>query len=236
MQFMFAEMERDRPYRVVVTVPRDRYVGDRLIARHFRSATYTAGIVYATDGDEAMRIAETRGLVPESAEVVTAHQVSLAEALSGRCAGFTLVEMLASIAVIAMLLAIAAPALAAARSAAREAACRSNLHQQAIATQAYAADHRAMPETAAAHDLPSGAQRCAADSTSQPSYHYVAPLAFHDYRRNPPRPITAAAALVLNFDTNGQIPVWIERERMHDRRERLYSDFLGRVRRTGVRP
>lgn len=46
--------------------------------------------------------------------------------------GFTLVELLVSIAVVAMLAALLFPAVQAARSAAREAGCMNNLHQFAV--------------------------------------------------------------------------------------------------------
>ncbi|HAL91960.1 MAG TPA: hypothetical protein DCM68_02915 [Verrucomicrobia bacterium] len=56
-------------------------------------------------------------------------------------AGFTLVELLAVLAVIGLLAAILAVSMPAAKAAADAAACRSNLRQLAAANLAYAADH-----------------------------------------------------------------------------------------------
>ena len=58
----------------------------------------------------------------------------------GRRGGFTLVELLVTIAIIAVLAALFLPALAAAKNSARKASCISNLRQVGIAIHAYAAD------------------------------------------------------------------------------------------------
>ncbi len=58
-----------------------------------------------------------------------------------RAAGFTLVELLVTMAAIGLLAAILVPALPAAKDAADAAVCRSNLRQLAAANLAYAADH-----------------------------------------------------------------------------------------------
>ena len=55
--------------------------------------------------------------------------------------GFSLVELLVTVAAIALLAAILVPALPAAKAAADAAVCRSNLRQLAAANLAYAADH-----------------------------------------------------------------------------------------------
>jgi len=59
-----------------------------------------------------------------------------------RSSAFTLVELLVVIAIIALLMSIALPALGRAREAAESSLCLSNLHQIAVATAAYQADHR----------------------------------------------------------------------------------------------
>ncbi|MBR6021997.1 MAG: prepilin-type N-terminal cleavage/methylation domain-containing protein [Kiritimatiellae bacterium] len=56
--------------------------------------------------------------------------------------GFTLVEILAVLAVVAIAAGLMIPAFARARSAAETAACKSNLHLWGQGFQAYAADHR----------------------------------------------------------------------------------------------
>ncbi|MBA4039518.1 MAG: hypothetical protein C0468_04225 [Planctomyces sp.] len=56
--------------------------------------------------------------------------------------GFTLVELLAAIAVIGVLIGLLAPALAGARESGRRAVCMSNVRQLVLAAEAYANDHR----------------------------------------------------------------------------------------------
>ena len=56
--------------------------------------------------------------------------------------GFTLVELLVTIAVIAVLIGILVPAVGGARDVARSAACRSNLHQLSVAWIAYMMDNK----------------------------------------------------------------------------------------------
>jgi len=56
--------------------------------------------------------------------------------------GFTLLELLVSVAVIATLLGLLTPSLMGARQAARQTACASNLRQVAVAGELYASDHR----------------------------------------------------------------------------------------------
>jgi prepilin-type N-terminal cleavage/methylation domain-containing protein len=59
--------------------------------------------------------------------------------------GFTLVELLASIAIVGILLAILLPATQSAREASRRSSCANNLHQIGIALLSYEAAHRALP-------------------------------------------------------------------------------------------
>lgn len=63
-----------------------------------------------------------------------------------KCRGFTLVELLVSIATIAMLAGLLLPAVQASREAARRASCASNLHQIGISIEQYLITHRAIPE------------------------------------------------------------------------------------------
>lgn len=56
----------------------------------------------------------------------------------GRSRGFTLVELLAAMAIISLLIALLLPAIGAARSAARKASCQNNLRQIGIGLQAHA--------------------------------------------------------------------------------------------------
>lgn len=60
----------------------------------------------------------------------------------GAPAGFTLVELLATLAVLLLLVAILVPMLAKGVALAREAACKSNLRNWGIAALAYAAEHK----------------------------------------------------------------------------------------------
>ncbi|MFI4861610.1 MAG: DUF1559 domain-containing protein [Phycisphaerales bacterium JB063] len=64
--------------------------------------------------------------------------------------GFTLIELLVVISIIALLIGILLPALGAARESARQSQCRSNLHQQAIASEAFSTDNNNLP---AGHNL-----------------------------------------------------------------------------------
>ena len=68
--------------------------------------------------------------------------------------GFTLVELLVSLAVVGLLAAILAGAFPAAKATADSAACRSNLRQLAAANLAYAADHGRYVAAAADIDGP----------------------------------------------------------------------------------
>lgn len=61
-------------------------------------------------------------------------------------AGFTVVELLVSIAIMGLLIAVLLPAVQQVRSAARNAQCRSNLHQIGIAAHAYSATHGRLPD------------------------------------------------------------------------------------------
>ena len=63
-----------------------------------------------------------------------------------RSRGFTLVELLVSIAVITLLAGLLLPAVQAAREAARRASCANNLHQIGISVEQYLITHRRIPE------------------------------------------------------------------------------------------
>lgn len=76
-----------------------------------------------------------------------------------RSRGFTLVELLVSIAVIALLAGLLLPAIQAARAAARGAQCRSNLHDYAIDMQTRMGRNEEIPDAMAAsfhHECPEG--------------------------------------------------------------------------------
>jgi prepilin-type N-terminal cleavage/methylation domain-containing protein/prepilin-type processing-associated H-X9-DG protein len=62
-----------------------------------------------------------------------------------RRSGFTLVELLVSIAIIGVLVALLLPAVQAAREAARDAHCKSNLHQIAVAMQRHDGSYKCLP-------------------------------------------------------------------------------------------
>ncbi|MCA3004243.1 MAG: type II secretion system GspH family protein [Planctomycetaceae bacterium] len=83
--------------------------------------------------------------------------MTLARALHSRTRtptrGFSLVELLVSLAIIAMLSGLLLPALAGAREAARLATCASNARQLGIAALTYAADHRGFAPPGAADFL-----------------------------------------------------------------------------------
>jgi prepilin-type N-terminal cleavage/methylation domain-containing protein/prepilin-type processing-associated H-X9-DG protein len=60
--------------------------------------------------------------------------------------GFTLVELLVTVAVIGLLLSLLLPAIQAAREAARSAQCRNSLHQLGLAILQYESVHDCLPE------------------------------------------------------------------------------------------
>src|SRR5262245_17645656 len=62
-----------------------------------------------------------------------------------RRSGFTLVELLVTIAIVAILLGVLLPAVQAAREQARRAACTNNLKQLATAIEVYESSHRKFP-------------------------------------------------------------------------------------------
>lgn len=62
-----------------------------------------------------------------------------------RQSGFTLIEILVSLAIIAMLVAVLLPAVQSAREAARRVACRNNLKQFGLALHNYHDSHRSFP-------------------------------------------------------------------------------------------
>jgi prepilin-type N-terminal cleavage/methylation domain-containing protein len=62
-----------------------------------------------------------------------------------RVPGFTLVEILVTVAIIALLIAILTPSLGHARAQAKTAACMSNLHQLGVAFDYYGHDSKQMP-------------------------------------------------------------------------------------------
>jgi prepilin-type N-terminal cleavage/methylation domain-containing protein len=63
-----------------------------------------------------------------------------------RSRGFTLVELLVSIAVITLLAGLLFPAVQTAREAARRASCANNLHQIGISIEQHLVAHRTIPE------------------------------------------------------------------------------------------
>lgn len=74
-------------------------------------------------------------------------QLSGNNRVRARFTGFTLVEMLATIAVLGILVAITIPAVSSVRRSAKDAACMSNLRQIATAINLYRADHKGLPPT-----------------------------------------------------------------------------------------
>jgi len=72
-------------------------------------------------------------------------QRSRSFAMRHRATAFTLVELLAVIAIIGVLLALLLPALQSSREASRRTACQNNLHQIGLAMQGYHASRRAFP-------------------------------------------------------------------------------------------
>src|SRR5436309_7988345 len=62
-----------------------------------------------------------------------------------RRSGFTLIELVAVIAIIGLLIALLLPAVQAAREAARRTKCRSNLHNVCLALHTYADIHASFP-------------------------------------------------------------------------------------------
>lgn len=83
------------------------------------------------------------------------------ESLSEKTArtGFTLVELLVSIAVISILIGLLIPAVQAAREAARRAKCSNNLKQVALAVQLYESAHHALPALCATYKRYSQVQK-----------------------------------------------------------------------------
>jgi prepilin-type N-terminal cleavage/methylation domain-containing protein len=86
---------------------------------------------------------------------------------------FTLVEVLVCVVVISMLLALLLPALHGARVRAMDARCRSNLHQHALAVNAYRASWpRGWPPSWDSLDIDGGAMVCPADP-ARPDLDYL---------------------------------------------------------------
>lgn len=78
----------------------------------------------------------------------------------GRC-GFTVVELLATLAVIGLLIALLLPAVQNSRETARRAQCANNLKQIGVACHAHQSTHGSFPFTAVEHGGPSGIVRTA---------------------------------------------------------------------------
>jgi len=71
-----------------------------------------------------------------------------------RTCAFTLIELLVVISILTVLIALLLPAVGAGREVALRTRCLSNLHQTAVATTAYAANHRGLLPTAYGYDRP----------------------------------------------------------------------------------
>ncbi|MDA0255816.1 MAG: DUF1559 domain-containing protein [Planctomycetota bacterium] len=79
---------------------------------------------------------------------MNAHQAACGREFAGPdrpCRGFTLVELLATIAIVGVLVALLLPAVQSAREAARRVQCKNNLHQIGLALQGFEAATGAFP-------------------------------------------------------------------------------------------
>lgn len=82
MLSLFAELEKSRPFEVIVTVPRRFAPADAPdVPPHFQSVTLRPGVVLADTRSEAEDIARSRGMIPAAAEIVTIREADQAARL-----------------------------------------------------------------------------------------------------------------------------------------------------------
>jgi prepilin-type N-terminal cleavage/methylation domain-containing protein len=120
-----------------------------------------------------------------------------------RSAGFTIVELLAAIAIVGILLAVLLPAVQSVREAARQTECRSHLHQFGVAVNAFEAVHARLPSCAGPkHQTGDSVHPYSAHFQLLPYFEQKAVYETIDFAKSPPRftdPRRLAAAIRQSF-------------------------------------
>jgi prepilin-type N-terminal cleavage/methylation domain-containing protein len=159
--------------------------------------------------------------------------------IHGRCPGgvrtafpgFTLIEILVTVAIIALLIGMALPALAGARDAARASTCLARLHNLHVSMRIYADSYRTFPvaeqdDVLSDLEMPDTVWKCPSDkirSAAAPaelpysSYTYLAPI----YMDPPPEVHTLAQLKPVNalrkYENNPRLPLFWDYDPWHDR-------------------